>query len=186
MKERDQTVLEESEIRAMREFMDRQSILDCITNCARGIDRLDRTLVLSAYHPDGIDDHGIFVGTAAEFFDWLSSMFDAETSTQFHYITNHRCEIHGDEAHAETYYVNVTTTVDVNTIILAGGRYIDRFERRSGQWKIALRYCLIEWTTNAASTAHPFANLPEAYTNGVPSRGKVDPSYRRPLNNLRS
>jgi hypothetical protein len=29
---------------------------------SRGIDRLDRDMLLSAYHPDAIDDHGMFVG----------------------------------------------------------------------------------------------------------------------------
>jgi hypothetical protein len=32
---------------------------------SRAIDRLDRELLLSVYHEDAVDDHGVFVGTAS-------------------------------------------------------------------------------------------------------------------------
>ena len=37
---------------------------------SRGIDRFDRALMLSAFHPDAIDDHGEFVGTPEQLFDF--------------------------------------------------------------------------------------------------------------------
>jgi hypothetical protein len=37
---------------------------------SRGIDRLDRELLMSVYHEDAIDDHGVFVGNREEFADW--------------------------------------------------------------------------------------------------------------------
>ncbi len=36
---------------AIREFLDRQEILDCIHRYCRGVDRLDAELLASAYHP---------------------------------------------------------------------------------------------------------------------------------------
>ena len=42
----------------IKHLIDRQAILDCLTRYCRGMDRFDRALVLSAYHPDAIDDHG--------------------------------------------------------------------------------------------------------------------------------
>ena len=51
----------------IQHLIDRQAILDCLTRYGRGVDRFDRELVLSAYHPDAIDDHGAFVGTREEF-----------------------------------------------------------------------------------------------------------------------
>src|SRR5882724_2908499 len=46
---------------ALRQLLDRQAILDCLHRYTRGVDRLDRQLLLSAYHADAIDDHGLFV-----------------------------------------------------------------------------------------------------------------------------
>jgi len=31
----------------------------------------------------------------------------------------------------------------------------------------------------------PFADVPDIFGNGAPARDKTDPSYRRPLTNLR-
>ena len=36
---------------------------------------------------------------------------------------------------------------------VVGGRYLDRFERRDGQWKIAHRLYVMDWNINGASTA---------------------------------
>ncbi len=36
---------------------------------SRGVDRLDRDEMRSAYWPDAIDEHGVFVGNAWEFVD---------------------------------------------------------------------------------------------------------------------
>jgi hypothetical protein len=165
---------------SLRNLLDRQAILDCLTRCSRGIDRLDRELVLSAYHPDAIDDHGMFLGTPAEFFDWFRGLQGTGTpAPQLHHLTNHSCEIKGDVAHAETYYLATTGS---DPVVTAYGRYIDRLERRDGQWKIALRYCLMEWLGNSPKLN---ISLGEATDNGVPSRTPQDPSYRRPFANKR-
>ena len=41
----------------LQELCDRAEILDCMHRYARGMDRLDRTLLRSAYHDGAIDDH---------------------------------------------------------------------------------------------------------------------------------
>ncbi len=43
--------------------MDREAIRDCLLRYARGVDRFDRELIVSAFHPGAIDVHGKFVGT---------------------------------------------------------------------------------------------------------------------------
>ena len=59
---------------AVRALQDRQEIHNCIIRYSRGVDRLDRELLLSVYHPDAIDDHGMFVGGPEEFADWALAM----------------------------------------------------------------------------------------------------------------
>ena len=42
-------------VQRLRELCDRQEILDCIHRYCRAVDRADRDLLVSVYHPDAID-----------------------------------------------------------------------------------------------------------------------------------
>src|ERR1700677_3411146 len=99
------------------------------------MDRFDRDLVLSAYHPDAIDDHGIFVGGPQEFVDWAMALHRSHSMTQ-HILANHTCELEGDVAHAETYFLVAWLDREMKPLYHIGGRYIDRLERRNGRWAI--------------------------------------------------
>ena len=173
--------LSEIEIEKMRDLIDRAEILDCINRYTRGMDRQDLELVRSAFHDDAIDDHGGgYVGRIAGFIDWASDYHASQVRHQ-HYIMNHTAEIHGDEAHTETYYMFVgTDKVSDSPLFVTGGRYIDRFERREGRWAIVTRNCLVEWMTNwpmgLPQEAVDFLKL-----HGTVSRDKSDTSYDRPL-----
>ena len=161
-------------------LLDRVEILDCIHRYARGMDRLDRELARSAYHDDAIDEHGGFVGPVDGFLDWAFAYHAGQVRHQ-HYVTNHSVELDGDVAHAETYYVFVGTDRDPEVpLYVAGGRYIDRFERRAGRWAIAARVCLVEWMTEFASGLPPAA-VEFIATFGTVARDRSDSSYERPL-----
>lgn len=79
-------------------------------------------------------------------------------------------------------------------LVMNGGRYLDRFERRDGKWAIAYRVCLRDWAMmderpdmNDLSTfTSTRAGMPAeviAFMNGGlgPRRDRTDPSYQRPL-----
>jgi hypothetical protein len=169
---------------SLKTLVDRMAIMDCLTRYARGVDRFDRALVLSAYHPDAIDDHGDFAGSPEEFVEWAFDLHEkGQISTQ-HNLTNHSCEIDGDTAHTETYYTFNARNID-ESLWIAGGRYIDRLERREGEWRIANRYCVIEWSGTIAEGPIPFQDIPDVHVSGVPGRNRNDPSYARPLVNKR-
>lgn len=74
---------------------------------------------------------------------------------------------------AETYVVAYHRFHDDGQAkdMIAGLRYVDRFERRGGDWRIARRVCAFEWrrTDPVASDGGGFA---DAYTRGV--RGRDD------------
>lgn len=165
-------------------MLDRQDIFDSLVRFARGIDRFDRELFLSAFHADAVIAAGVFVGGPVELYDWAAGMHEHGQSTTQHNLLNHTCDISGDTAHTETYYMFVGCNRD-GTNWFAGGRYIDRFERRGEAWKIALRSTAIEWATSVPSLPLPFADLPDLHRNGAPSRDRQDISYRRPLTNQR-
>jgi hypothetical protein len=168
----------------LEQLLDRQDILDCLVRFCRGMDRFDRELFLSAFHGDAIIAAGPFVGGPEKLFDWASQLHEQGQSATLHYMLNHTCEIDGDVAHTETYYLFTGRNRD-ETNWTAGGRYIDRVERRDGAWRIAFRSNAIEWSGMVPTMPIPFLDVPDVHRNGVPSRSQDDPSYRRPLTNSR-
>ena len=168
----------------LAQLLDRQDILDCLIRFSRGMDRFDRDIFLSAFHPDAIIAAGEFVGGPVALYDWARRLHDRGQSATHHNLLNHSCDIDGDAAHTETYYLFVGRNRDDSNWI-AGGRYIDRLERRDGSWKIALRTNAIEWSGLVPTLPIPFADVPDINLNGAAARGKEDLSYRRPLSNRR-
>lgn len=172
-------------------LIDRQQILDCLTRFCRGMDRFDRELYLSAFHDDAEVAAGPYVGDAAGCWAWAVPMHEAGQVLTHHALLNHSVEIDGDGAHSETYYQFAARNYPFEpggseTVMLAGGRYIDRLERRGGAWKIALRTNLIEWSCLQPSLPPPFGHVVGIGDNGVSARDKSDPSYNRPLVNRRA
>jgi hypothetical protein len=166
------------------ELIDRQDIADCLVRFSRGMDRFDRELFLSAFHPDAVIAAGDFVGGPVELYDWAQPMHEAGQYATTHNLLNNSCEIDGDTAHSETYYLFVGRNRD-DSNWLAGGRYLDRLERRDGEWRIAFRSNAIEWSGTAPTLPIPFAEVEDLGLNGLPARGREDPSYRRPFVNER-
>ena len=164
---------------------ERQDILDCLNRFSRGLDRFDRAVFLSAFHPDATIAAGVFVGGPVPLYDWASAMHDQGQIATHHNLLNHSCEIAGHTAHTETYYLFVGRNRD-ETNWIAGGRYIDRLERRNGEWRIALRTTVIEWSGVVPTMPLPFGDVPDIHGNGAPVRSKDDPSYQRPLTNRRA
>lgn len=168
----------DAEIAAIvREMKDRQDIYDCIMRYCRGIDRLDRDMLLSAYHTDAIDDHGTYVGSVEGFADHVFELHYGMQHYTQHHITNHRCEIDGDTAHCESYYLFRCLNREKPFYCHSSGRYIDRFERRDGTWAIAARICLVEARDDNWGPEGLEVN--SAYQEA--KRDSGDPSYARPL-----
>jgi hypothetical protein len=166
-------------------LLDRQDIHDCLTRMQRGTDRFDRALFLSAFHADAIIAAGPFVGSPAELFDWSKALQTMAHKSTLHTLLNHHCDLDGDTAHTETYYLYIAANHD-DTNILAAGRYIDRFDRRDGAWKVAARNTVIEWSVVAPALDNPLAAVPDILANGMIARGPDDISYRRPFENARA
>ena len=166
-------------------LLDREAIRLCLTRFSRGMDRFDRDLCLSAFWDDAEMAAGPFVGSVADCWDWAVPMHEQGQLLTHHALLNTTIDLDGDAAHSETYYQFVARNRD-ESLVLAGGRYLDRFERRGGEWRIALRTNLIEWACLPPAIPPPFADVPDIAVNGVSSRSKDDPSYQRPLSNRRA
>jgi len=164
--------------RGLRELLDRQAIRDKLMAYCRGVDRQDAELLLSVYHPDAIDDHGMVVVSPQGFVDWVFPVLKAQGGVCQHIIANHSCELDGDTAHTETYWIAVTTAPG-KPASPSGGRYIDRFEKRNGEWRIAARKCVMEWYTNPDGLTE--AGRKTLDGSGYVARDRSDVSYLRPF-----
>ncbi|PEQ13590.1 hypothetical protein B2G71_04465 [Novosphingobium sp. PC22D] len=170
----------------LQELLDRQEIFDCIKRISRAIDRFDEDLFVSGFHEDALIDAGAFVEQPRTVYRGGMELHEAGQSSTLHHLTNHTCRIDGSEAHAETYFLYFGRNRD-GTNWAAGGRYADRLECRDGDWRIAFRCTLLEWSGMIEPTDVPlFANVEDLGVNGVSARSREDASYRRPLVNRRT
>ena len=168
--------------RQIQNLSDRQAIYDCLVRYCRGMDRLDRELILSAYHRDAIDDHGLFVGGPGEFADFFIGFHREHQHSTNHIISNHYVELEGDTAHCETYWTYAGMNREGVRLTVMGGRYIDRMERRDGRWAIARRRCLTDWSGEPDASGLSPEVFDMLQSSGTNARDKNDSSYLRPLN----
>ena len=166
--------------REVRELKDRQAVLDCIAAHARGCDRHDVDVIGGTYHPDSIDEHGFTTNAGPEYGPWANATHAATSDVHTHNITTHACEIDGDEAHAESYVIVVLLSSDGRTADFISGRYVDRLERRDGEWRIALRRSTVEVMFIAdASVLQTSYFKAQGYLKGT--RNPRDPRVRAPV-----
>jgi hypothetical protein len=137
----------------VRRLTDRAEIEDCIQRYCRGADRLDRELLLSAYHPGATDDRGeAFTGSPAQFVDWLFPQLKSLDGTS-HVVCNTLSEVEGDVAHADSAVIFAVwrhaKDGQEGFASMGTARYVDRLERRDGVWGIVHRECLMDMTFRA-------------------------------------
>jgi SnoaL-like domain len=169
-----------TEIAAMAEhvrvIMDRQAIVDCLHRYSRGLDRHDQEILRSVYHDDALDHHGDFTGPPDQFVPWADQLLASEWDGHTHFLDVNHVEIDGDAAHSECYVFFAQRRRDGDGVDIGGGRYLDRLERREGEWRVVARELVIEWQGRAELTW--FGGGSE-YPSGKWDR--TDRSYERPL-----
>ncbi len=127
--------------RAVQELLDKQAISEVLWRYCRGMDRMDRELTLSCWHPGGTDDHApLFKGTAEGFVDWLWPVHAAMEATR-HLVSNILIELDGERAAVEScWHLRLRIPRDDGIYDLVGdGRYLDAFEEIDGVWGIRHR-----------------------------------------------
>ncbi|MEX2615700.1 MAG: nuclear transport factor 2 family protein [Alphaproteobacteria bacterium] len=144
----------------LRQLADRAAIRDTMCRYARGVDRGDEAIIRSAYHPDAHDDHVDYSGDIDGFIAWLGVNFKGYDNSM-HFLGQCLIEFAGpDLAMVETYYASRRLRppegLDPKGMEAEGlapgdmicrqswGRYLDRFERRDGEWRIARRTLVID------------------------------------------
>ncbi|MYM62824.1 nuclear transport factor 2 family protein [Pseudomaricurvus sp. HS19] len=159
---------------------DRQAILDCVSNHARGCDRFDEALLSSTYHEDGADEHGFVINPGPQYAGWANKIHAAGSLMHTHNITTHTCEIKGDEAFAESYVMVALLNNDGTSARIISGRYVDHLQKRDGEWRIKLRRSTVDLLLSGdASILNAPIFKDQGYAKGI--RGPKDVSYQRPL-----
>ena len=130
-------------------LMTERAISQVLHRYARGIDRLDFDLVRSCYWPEATDDHGAYAGGVDGFMEFVRGALARFERTN-HFLGNVMIEpdLERGVARAETYcvaYHRFHDAAGVETDMTAGLRYVDRFEQRGGEWRIARRVCAYDW-----------------------------------------
>lgn len=134
----------------LRALVDRDRIRQCLERLARGEDRRDAGMITASLWLDSVTDYGVFRGTFDEYLAWVVPGADAITNTQ-HVLGQSYIELDDDTAKVETQVVSYHRVnmgpenggEERDTCI--GGRYLDRFEKRDGDWRIAERTMLYDW-----------------------------------------
>lgn len=148
--------------RVIQQMLEREKIVGALQTYARGVDRREWTLVASSYHPDAYDDHGGYQGGVPGLLEWLERRH-ALIEQSMHFLGNCIVDFQTeDTAVAETYCMvyqrygeeaKETIQTWLGDEPLPPGkrlmaelacRYVDRFERRHGDWRIARRTVVME------------------------------------------
>lgn len=178
---------------AMQRLIDKDLIRDVMLRYARGVDRRDWALVRAAFFEDGEDDHADFKGTRDAFIAWVRERHDAPgLLTSTHFLGNCLVELaSGSVAAVETYFFarleiapqasEHRSMLDAkhagsthNSRVEVFGRYVDRFEKRDGEWRIARRRTVFD--AIQSQLVDPADNvLNPAWTLG--RRGTDDPVF---------
>lgn len=114
----------------------------------RWLDRQDERLLKTLFHEDSTVTSGTFSGPAQQFVREICRINGSVFNQTLHSVANETIEVTGDVATAETEVVAVCTMTNEDgsqSEILTGGRFLDRFERREGAWKIAARNFVCDW-----------------------------------------
>jgi hypothetical protein len=131
----------------LNDLIDKQQITEVILRYCRAIDRGDRELLKTVYHEDAVDRHGVFNGPASEFMAMNIAAVLPDLVSLTHNIGNILIELNRPFAVAESYVTGYHRLRDAagERDLIVGGRYVDRFEYRDGEWRIAVRQAVYDW-----------------------------------------
>lgn len=165
----------------------RQDIEEVLYRYCRGIDRRDFDLVRACYHADATDDHGSFSGGVEAYVEWVDRLTSRYRWTM-HSIGNVMIEFADAQAAPDPESTKPIQVAAVESVgvslhrsdepkpylnLATGFRYLDRFEERNGEWKIAARTAVSEWSMRLPTDG--WWEIPESHLTG--RRDKQDALY---------
>ncbi|MFT4822787.1 MAG: hypothetical protein ACJAUG_001791 [Halioglobus sp.] len=153
--------------KAIQELLDKQAINEVLLNYARAIDHRDESRLRSVFHSGSEHNHG-FVGPSSDasrpsspakpgdFVAYALNYLKGFSNTH-HQLGTPLIELHGNLARSECYFTAThrmrakgdrlasKSAQDIEMEMSIGGRYIDKWEKRDGAWKIISRTGVTDW-----------------------------------------
>lgn len=166
----------------LEELRSRAEIAEVVMRYCRAFDRCDEALLCSCFHPDATHEHGAFRGLSVDFCAQGLQMVRKVVLTH-HQLGQISIEIDGERAWVESYFTSYhrfgaepPPGGKPHEDRIMGGRYVDRFERRDGAWRIAHRRGVNEWMRYETSDDRGFFDRPASERG---RRDHDDAVYRR-------
>ena len=152
---------------------DREAIRDVITAYAHAIDRRRWDMMQTLFHDDATFAFGELTGDWREFVEQAKQVIEPCLATQ-HQLGQVQFGFEGEDVcHTETYMTAMHTIPPghpVDTLFqpkdeiysaIIAGRYVDRFERRDGVWRLSKRTGLYDWREFRELDGIDLSDLPE-------------------------
>lgn len=159
------------------ELQAESEICDVQRRYCRGVDRLDWDMVRACFHDDADADYGHYKGGPDGFVAMARAGLPTYSSTT-HFIGNQLVEVdaEGDGAWAEHYVVAWHRCPQDGEVsehdFVCNFRYVDRMERRGGEWRISKRVLLVDsWRRLPLPDFGPGPTIKQG------TRDKSDPSW---------
>jgi len=145
--------------------------------CSHYVDRGNIPALRELFHPDAIAEYGFNKSkTVDEFLEHFTIQRPQLSGVQ-HHVTTVAIKVDGDYAEAENYAIahcNIEEDDGLKTFVI-GGRYLDKYERRDGVWKISHRLGLEDWSVKV--TAPPKRSNELVGQIPIGGIGEADPGY---------
>lgn len=128
-----------------------RAITRVLLRYAHAVDRRDYDAVAACYWPDATDRHATFDGDAVAYVAWLREVLPA-IAVSTHQFTNVLIDVESaTSARSETYCSNVLVHPGRDAEgrerhTTAHLRYLDRYERRGGEWRVLAREVVTDWS----------------------------------------
>ncbi|WP_172799876.1 nuclear transport factor 2 family protein [Croceicoccus bisphenolivorans] len=152
----------------LEDLVSREQIRNCIYRINRGMDRIDREVMASGFHPDAVVRWGTPDAVDLNSFLDTAMIMQSKTQRVQHLVGQILIDLHGDEAEVEAYEIgrHLTPMGEEMKDLIIASRYIDRFARRDGKWGIVHRSKVADWI-RVMEGSDPLYDM-------VPSRGLRD------------
>ncbi len=161
-------------------LLDKQAITEQLLRYCRAVDRKDIKLLESVYWPGATDDHVRYCGDVSGFIEFFRTAHSDLRITQ-HVLANILIEFESEtRARCESYihaYHEAPPKSGKREEFIVGGRFIDLFEKRGREWRIAYRKLCVDYCSSEnLSDATAFGRYKDLEMAG--GRFPDDPLYR--------
>ena len=134
----------------LQELLDKQAIQELIARYSRTLDWVDDAGQAGCYWPDAAIDYGFFKGTAADFVPVVMAV-ERSTGRRWHLLSSLAVKLtSATTAEGECYGIALgfrrEDEAEPYRGNMYGGRYLDQYEKRDGEWRISSRRYIMDWT----------------------------------------